>query len=357
MQIGVFIPIGNNGWLISETAPQYMPSFELNRSVTLRAEAYGFDFALSMIKLHGFGGKTQFWDHNLESFTLMAALAPLTKRIGIYATAATLTLPPAIVARMAATIDDISGGRFGINLVTGWQKAEYSQMGLWPGEAHFHNRYEYLAEYTQILRELWATGHCDFKGKFFQMDHCVLSPRPKAQVKLICAGQSDAGMDFSTRYADMNFCIAKGINTPGAVAPTIERLLAAGARNGREVGAYLLLTCIVDQTDAAAMAKWRHYVAGADEEALAYVAAQSAMDSTPTANVKQIVGGEGAINLNFGTFIGSPVTVAHMLDELAAVPGVKGILLTLDDFREGLDRFGQEVVPRLRCRTPKSAVA
>ena len=76
-------------------------------------------------------------------------------------------------------------------------------------------------------------------------------------------------MDFSTRYADMNFCIAKGINTPGAVVPTIERLLAAGARNGREVGAYLLLTCIVDQTDAAAMSKWRHYVAGADEEALA----------------------------------------------------------------------------------------
>ena len=90
-----------------------------------------------MIKLHGFGGKTQFWDDNLESFTLMAALAPRTKRIGIYATAATLTLPPAIVARMAATIDDISGGRFGINLVTGWQKAEYSQMGLWPARHIF----------------------------------------------------------------------------------------------------------------------------------------------------------------------------------------------------------------------------
>ena len=78
--------------IISTNSPQYMPSFELNRSVTLRAEAYGFDFALSMIKLHGFGGKTLFWDHNLESFTVMAALAPLTQRIGIYATAATLTL-------------------------------------------------------------------------------------------------------------------------------------------------------------------------------------------------------------------------------------------------------------------------
>jgi pyrimidine oxygenase len=287
----------------------------------------------------------------------MAALAAITKRIGIYATAATLTLPPAIVARMAATIDSISGGRFGINLVTGWQKAEYSQMGLWPGEAHFKNRYEYLGEYTQIMRELWETGRSDFKGRFFQMDHCVLSPRPQSQVKLICAGQSEAGMEFSARYADMNFCIAKGTNTPRAVGPTIERLHAATARYGRKVGAYLLLTCIIDDTDASAMAKWEHYTAGADAAALAYIAAQSAMDSSPTANVKQIVGGEGAINLNIGTFIGSPASVAQMLDELASIPGVKGVLLTLDDFREGLDRFGREVVPRMRSHKPVPAVA
>src|SRR6476646_5583234 len=72
MDIGVFIPINNNGWIISAASPQYMPSFELNKQVVLKAEAYGLDFALSMIKLHGFGGKTEFWDHGLESFTLMA---------------------------------------------------------------------------------------------------------------------------------------------------------------------------------------------------------------------------------------------------------------------------------------------
>src|SRR6201991_5389275 len=115
MQVGVFIPIGNNGWLISENSPQYMPSFELNKEIVQKAEKYGFDFALSMIKLRGFGGKTQFWEHNLESFTLMAGLAAVTERIKIFATAATLTLPPAIVARMASTIDSISHGRFGIN--------------------------------------------------------------------------------------------------------------------------------------------------------------------------------------------------------------------------------------------------
>ena len=87
MKIGVFVPIGNNGWLISTTAPQYMPTFELNKAIVQKAEHYHFDFALSMIKLRGFGGKTEFWDHNLESFTLMAGLAAVTSRIQIYATA------------------------------------------------------------------------------------------------------------------------------------------------------------------------------------------------------------------------------------------------------------------------------
>jgi pyrimidine oxygenase len=122
MEIGVFLPIGNNGWLISETAPQYMPSFDLNKEIALKAEKYGFDFILTMIKLRGFGGKTQFWEHNLESFTLMAGLAAVTERVKVYATAATLVMPPAIVARMASTIDSISHGRFGLNLVTGWQR-------------------------------------------------------------------------------------------------------------------------------------------------------------------------------------------------------------------------------------------
>ena len=67
----------------------------------------------------------------------MAGLAAVTDRIKIFATAATLTMPPAIVARMAATIDSIAPGRFGINLVTGWAEAEYSQMGLWPGDSHY----------------------------------------------------------------------------------------------------------------------------------------------------------------------------------------------------------------------------
>ncbi len=94
MDIGVFIPINNNGWLISENAPQYMPRFDLNKAVVQKAEGYGLDFALSMIKLHGFGSKTEFWNHGLESFTLMAGLATVTGKIKLFASTAALTIPP-----------------------------------------------------------------------------------------------------------------------------------------------------------------------------------------------------------------------------------------------------------------------
>lgn len=132
MKIGVFVPIGNNGWLISTTAPQYMPTFELNKAIVQKAEHYHFDFALSMIKLRGFGGKTEFWDHNTESFTLMAGTAAVTSRIQIYATAATLTLPRQSWRGWPPPSTPSPAGALALT-VTGWQKPEYEQMGIWPG--------------------------------------------------------------------------------------------------------------------------------------------------------------------------------------------------------------------------------
>ena len=355
MDVGVFIPIGNNGWLISRNAPQYMPSFALNKQVVLSAERHGLDFVLSMIKLRGFGGETEFWDHNLESFTLMAGLAAVTSRIRLFATAASLVMPPAIAARMAATIDSISDGRFGLNLITGWQRPEYSQMGLWPGDEHFARRYDYLSEYAQILRELWTTGRSDFKGEFFQMDDCRVSPRPQAEMKLICAGQSNAGLEFTARYADYNFCLGKGVNTPAALAPAVARTQEVAARFGRQIDSYALFMIIADETDAAARAKWEHYKAGADQGALSWLTEQAAADtrSGGDTNVRQLADPTSAVNLNMGTLVGSHASVARMLDELAAVPGLGGVLLTFDDFVAGTEAFGRRIQPLMRCRADR----
>lgn len=354
MNVGVFIPIGNNGWLISENAPQYKPTFELNKQITQEAERYGLDFALSMIKLRGFGGKTEFWEHNLESFTLMAGLAAATTKIKLFATAPSLLLPPAIVARMAATIDSISGGRFGVNLVTGWQRPEYSQMGMWPGDEFFSTRYEYLSEYIQVLRDLWETGHSDFKGEHFQMDDCRVSPQPQVPMKVICAGQSDAGMAFSAKYADYNFCFGKGVNTPTAFKPAADKLIEAVARTGRHVTSYVLMMVIADETDEAALAKWAHYKAGADTEAIAWMAQQGAADtkSGGDTNVRQMTDptSPSAVNINMGTLVGSWASVARMLDEMAEVPGTEGVLLTFDDFVAGVRNFGEHIQPLMKSR-------
>lgn len=359
MEVGVFIPIGNNGWLISSNAPQYKPSFELNKEIAQKAEHYGLDFLLSMIKLRGFGGATGFWDYNLESFTLMAGLAAVTTRIKLFATAASLVLPPAIMARMAVTIDSIAPGRFGVNLITGWQRPEYSQMGLWPGDEHFASRYDHLSEYATIIRELWATGRSDFRGSHFQMDDCRLLPMPAGEIKIVCAGQSAAGLDFMARYADYNFCLGQGINTPGALAPMTARVQAAAAATGRKVGSLALIMIIADETDEAAMAKWQHYQAGADREAIAWMAGQAAADTRSGAdtNAKQYALPEGAINLNMGTLIGSHASVARMLDEMAEVPGLAGVLLTFDDFQRGIVEFGERIQPLMRSRAHVAAPA
>ena len=352
MDIGVFIPIGNNGWLISETSPQYMPSFDLNREIVQRAEQYGLDFALSMIKLRGFGGKSEFWDHNLESFTLMAGLASVTTRIRLYASVAALTIPPAIVARMAATIDSISHGRFGINIVSGWAKAEYEQMGLWPGDAHFAHRYAYSIEYVRVLKELWEAGRSDFKGEYFTMTDCRLSPRPSAPIKLVAAGQSPEGMDFGATWCDYNFVLGSGVNTPAACAPVSLRMIAAAERTGRDVGTYVLMMIIADETDAAAFAKWEHYRSGADLGALAWMSGQAAGDPNAAegSTARTMTLPEGAINFNMGTLVGSHEAVARMLDEVAEVAGVKGIMLTFDDFLIGMEQFGRRIQPLMASR-------
>ena len=79
----------------------------------------------------------------MESLTLMAGLASVTERIDLYATVHPLLVHPAVAAKMLQTIDNISGGRAGVNIVTGWNKYEFSQMGMWPGDDYYAMRYDW----------------------------------------------------------------------------------------------------------------------------------------------------------------------------------------------------------------------
>ena len=355
MQLGVFLPIGNNGWLISTTSPQYKPTFDLNRTVVEKAERFGFDFALSMIKLRGFGGPSEFWDYNLESFTLMAGLAAVTTRIQLFATIGVLTMPAPLVARMAVTIDSISKGRFGVNVITGWQMKEYAQMGLWPGDEHYKHRYEYCEEYVTIMKELWETGKSDHKGQFFTMDDCRCLPLPQRPIPIVCAGQSDRGTQFAAEYADFNFVSRQGINEPAKIAPSVARLVEATAKTGRKCGALVLTMIIADETDEAAFAKWEHYKTGTDYEAMYYRDTQAGNDTVAAASKEATIANFAAssqqkIPSAQNVLIGSYASIAAMLDAMGAVPGVVGAMLTFDDFVVGMEDFGTRIQPLMQSR-------
>jgi pyrimidine oxygenase len=208
-----------------------------------------------------------------------------------------------------------------------------------------------LGEYAHILRELWETGVSDFKGDYYQMEDCRVRALPKGDMKIICAGSSDEGLAFSAQYADYAFCLGKGVNTPKAFASNNERLAAATAKTGREVSVFVLVMLIMAETDEEAEAKWKSYNDGVDLEAIAWLAQQGAADKhNPTTNVRQLAAPEGAVNINMGTLVGSYGKIAAMLDEMAEVPNTGGVLLTFDDFIDGVEKFGTRVQPLMKSR-------
>src|SRR6266702_4239945 len=330
IELGVFLPVLSNGWIASTTAPQYRPTYAMNKAMTMLAEDLGFSFVLSPVKYRGMGGPTEHWDYVLESFEIMAALAEATDRIRLYGSVALPTVHPAITARRAATIDHISQGRFGINLVSGWQKAEYEQMGLWPGDVHYERRYQYAREYVDILKLLWTRRDVDYDGEFFHLRDCRILPHPERPLPLVCAGQSDIGMHFSAQHTDYAFVL--GDISGEAVFAANRKLQQYAEETGRDVGAYVLYTLVLEETEAAAQAKSDHWMAHADREALAAMLGQAALDAAGgTAAALQ-----GVAYFGITPIIASYAQCAEMLDRIGTVPGTKGIMLIFPECVAGL---------------------
>ena len=128
-------------------------------------------------------------------------------------------------------------------------------------------------------------------------------------------------------------------------------MVEATAKTGRDVGALVLIMVIADETDAAAMAKWEYYKAGTDMAAIAWRDAQAGDDPNKdpyaTPNRRRLAG-DAKTPATHGVLVGSYGSVARMLDQVAEVPGVRGVMLTFDDFVIGMEQFGTRIMPLMR---------
>ncbi|MBM2811322.1 MAG: hypothetical protein HW416_2081 [Chloroflexi bacterium] len=348
VELGVFMPVGNNGWIMSETAPQYMPTWELNRDITLLAEEIGFDYVFSMAKWGGNGGKTHFWDYTIESFTLMSALAPLTHRLQLIGSISPTLMHPAVFAKMAVTLDHISNGRFTLNIVSAGNIREYTQMGLYPEDFESF-RYEYTEEWIRIAKKLWSEPSVTFKGKYFSLDDCRSDPKPIQQPHppIVCATNSERGMQFVVDECDAIFVGG----TTERIRPMTQKLHQMAEEAGRSVKTHALILLIMADTDAEAQALFDHYREGADWEAMAFVyLRKSAEDGWDSTEVREQLNAPRYISYQTPIYIGGPQTIADAITDLAVNGGADGLVLTFHDYIDGLQRMHRDVMPILKSR-------
>lgn len=344
--IGIFLPMANGGWIMSANAPPLDGSYAYNRKAALLADELGLDFVLSMAKWRGYGGATHHWDSSLDAQILIAALAEATKRVKVWTTVHTFLQNPAVTAKMIATLDQISNGRAGLNVVTGSYKAEFDQMNAWPEGLDHDQRYELAEEWIHAVKRLWQEPSVSMDGRHVKLRDCQSWPKPSANPRpfLVCAGTSAKGVDFTLKEMDAIFMTGRDNED---LARTSRAAKARAREFGRSIKTYTMMTLVFGETDTAAAARAGHFAAGLDEGALkGMMRAYGFLDSE--------IGRENAFvaaaRSSFMTprLIGSPATVAAQSLALLKEAELDGLMLIFPDYLEDIPIFASEVLPKIR---------
>ncbi|MBS3020393.1 FMNH(2)-dependent dimethylsulfone monooxygenase [Comamonas sp. PE63] len=352
--LGLFLPIQAGGWSASTLPRSTDWSFDYNRDLVLHAEKLGFDlvFALSQwLPKGGYGGV--FNGQALDSFATTAALTSVTSRIMLISTIHVLYGPlhPLHLAKWGATLDHISGGRWGINVVTGHREVEHKMFG-WEQIEH-DQRYELASEFIEVVQRLWADDeNFSFSGRSpWKLGGGFVSPKPRyGRPVLVNATGSDAGIEFAARYSDLIF-----ITSPGAsdfaraieVLPDHAARVKQVARNaGRSVRTLLNPMVISRETEKETWAYHDAIVAHQDlrtpegfnshkSDAHAWKG-RAGLDAPK----RRAIGGNIEV-------IGTPEQVVEQFVQLKRA-GIDGLQLSFFDFKPDLEFFGDRILPLMK---------
>ena len=176
------------------------PRYREIRDVALQAEAAGFDAIwLYDHLLYRFPNQPTggIW----ECWTMLSALAEATTRVELGAlVACTQFRNPALLAKMAVTLDEVSDGRFTLGVGAGWNRPEFDAFGF-----PFDHRVDRFEEALQIIAPLLRTGKVDFHGTYYQASDCEIRPRGPRESgpPLLVAAFGPRMLRLAARYADM----------------------------------------------------------------------------------------------------------------------------------------------------------
>jgi dimethylsulfone monooxygenase len=344
LKLGVFAANVSHGCSFTTVDGTLQTTWPSTSTVARLADDAGFEAMVPVGRWKGAGGTTNFNGASFETYTWAAGLGAQTRNIALLATSHVTTIHPVVAAKMISTVDHITGGRFGLNVVCGggFFTLEAPMFGA-PRLEH-DLAYEYATEWLDVCRQLWTRQEqFDYDGRFFNLRGLFHEPKPlqRPHPAVMNAGTSDIGKDFAAREADMIF-----IHTAkGQVKERVDSIRVAARAYGREIQVWGHAHVVCRPTEKEARDYLDYYVREkGDWEAATNVMGNGRPGQSPAAvedaKFRLVAGWYGY------PMIGPPDLIAAELQELSAA-GLDGCVLSWVNYQDELAQFIQEVLPLL----------
>ncbi len=353
-KLGIFSTNADGGLAITDVPERWTASWDDNVAAATIADRAGLEFVLPIARWKGFGGKNRVREHSFETFTWAAGLAGATKQIALFMTVHVPLVHPLYAAKALATVDHISNGRAGLNIVCGWNPSEFAMFGVKLGA----KGYDQAREWLNIIERAYASDEpFDFVGEYYQLTGAISRPASLQAPRPVTmnAAFGDPGRDFAAQHCDTLFTTFSEMEDGSRqVADIGARAKAAG----RDVSVYTVCHVVCRPTQGEAEAYYERYaVTEADHAAVdIHMAGKKDFAGSHDASAfqryrKRFAGGAGTYPL-----IGTPDKIVEDLIAISA-QGYAGAALSFVNYTQELPFFCAEVLPRLEqvgLRSPKT---
>jgi len=350
LKLGFFGANCSSGRFVTKAPERWSGSWDDNLRLAQMADEAGIEFMLPIARWKGYGGDTDYQGATYETITWAGGLLAQTERITVFGTVHAALFPPLIAAKQIVTADHIGHGRFGLNVVCGWNEGEFEMFGVKPGD--HERRYRLGQEWLDVLRLVWERDDFDFRGEFFDLKGIREKPKPYGGSRplIMNAGASGDGRAFALRNCDAWFTTIRLPSFHQATLEESSRVVQAAKAEalavGNEIGAYTVGVIICRPTRQQAE-DFFHYITDdlADWRAIDSILAMKGLHMRPPEEVERFRR-EYAVGNGGLPFIGSPDDLAGYLAQVSAA-GFDGCALSFVNFADEFPYFRDEVLPRL----------
>ena len=343
-KLGLFSMNSDGGLTLTKVPERWPARWDEIAEVAQMADRAGIEFLLPIARWKGFGGEMNSREWSMESFTFAAGLAALTTRIAVLATVHVPMVHPVFAAKALTTIDHISGGRAGLNIVCGWNPEEFAMFGL----PMIDERYAQGLEWFEIIERIYRGETFDYDGAFYKLKGVSGQPAPVQRPRPITlnAAFSPPGREFAAQAADYLFTTFTDIESGRGHIVDMNARAAAQSRN---VGVFTTCHVVCRPTRAEAEAYYEHYaVTMQDSVSVDHYMGQKEKFSgshDPEAyrlHRKRFAGGAGTYPL-----VGTPAEIAAEM-VLMHGAGFAGTTLSFVNFKDELPYVIDNVLPLLK---------